>query len=206
MRHRLPVWLPNMLGVGLALVLIGLIDWRVRPLLLEAAEVKLRNEVLDLLYQAVEEVPLSYDTVIRLERDDTGRVTLLQINMSALSAYRSQLTDLLLERIERLRSVRIRVPMGALAGIDLFSGWGLKLPVRVLAVSVVKVDMENYFTSAGINQTRHQILLNIAVESRLLFSAGVERVETGVSLPVAETIIVGAVPEQAIYLPVVEEK
>ena len=56
-------------------------------------------------------------------------------------------------------------------------------------------NYRNDFTSAGVNQTLHRILLDVSVTARLLLPGGV--VETQVSTPVcvAETVIIGQPPQ-----------
>ena len=75
------------------------------------------------------------------------------------------------------------------------------LPVRVLTAAVPTADFENVFTSAGINQTLHRIMLNVRVECTLLIPGGT--VDTAVEAQVcaAETLLVGQVPDAYLELP-----
>ena len=76
-----------------------------------------------------------------------------------------------------------------------------KKPVRVLTAAVPAADFENVFTSAGINQTLHQVMLHIRVECTLLIPGGT--VDTAVETRVcaAETLLVGQVPDAYLELP-----
>lgn len=69
------------------------------------------------------------------------------------------------------------------------------MPLRLTLSGNVNADFKSSFESAGINQTKHQIYLNIhtSVYSFLPGFNTTTDVETNV--PVAETIIVGAVPQ-----------
>ena len=93
------------------------------------------------------------------------------------------------------------MPLGSLTGFSTASDWGPTLPVGVLTAAVPKAEFSNRFTAQGINQTLHQIMLDITVEVTLLIPGG--RAETSVTAQVcvAETLLVGEVPDTYLGLP-----
>lgn len=191
--------LPALLGVGLALVCVSCMDARLRPVLITIAQAKVTNEVTHtvdtLVSQTVAAQGLTYDQLITMEKDEQGRITALTSNMSALNALRSQLVTLAVEKIDRLDTQSLGVPLGNLTGVSLLSGHGPEVPVRVVSTGIAHGEFTNSFTEAGINQTRHQILLNLTVSVTILLPG--EDVDTVITtqVPVAETVIVGAVPD-----------
>ena len=56
------------------------------------------------------------------------------------------------------------------------------------------------FTSAGINQTRHRILIEVHAGFRILTPFGGEDREIVSTYPVTDTVIVGTVPERYTYI------
>ena len=93
------------------------------------------------------------------------------------------------------------------AGISRRKGPGL--PIRVVALSTTDADFYSEFTSAGINQTHQRILLEIKICMSVLTPAGTESVDVASVIVVAETVIVGSVPDsyfQLGQLPSSEEK
>ena len=182
-------------GVGLALTMIHRVNLQIRPMMVQLAGVRVNNEVVRVLDEAVEELPLSYDTVVTMEKDTSGRVTALKSDMKAIGQYRAQLVSLLTDKVDRLKTQTIRIPLGSLSGIDLLSGRGPGVPVKVLSIGAVRSEFENEFTSAGINQTLHRILLTITVTADLLLPGAAAQREIQHQLCVAETVIVGAVPD-----------
>lgn len=199
-RHWSRSYLPALLGFGLALLFIHLVNGRIRPIMIDLASAQINNEVVSLLHKAVEEAPLPYDQVVSLEKDAQGRITLLKSDMNTVSAYRSKLVEKLVGSVDDLRARNVRVPLGSLTGIDLLSGRGPGIPVKMLSIGVVRSEFENLFTSAGINQTRHQIMLNITVDTKIVMPGVRDHTEVSTQICVAETIIVGAVPEHFTYL------
>ena len=57
------------------------------------------------------------------------------------------------------------------------------------------------FTSAGINQTLHQIMLDVEVEITLLIPGGKTETRVDAAVCVAETLLMGQVPDTYLGLP-----
>ena len=94
----------------------------------------------------------------------------------------------------------LAIPLGNLTGIVLFSALGPSVRVRVQSVGDVKTAYENEFTSAGVNQTKHSIYLNTEVTVYLLIPGEIIPVTVQERVCVAETIIVGDVPDTYLNL------
>ena len=80
----------------------------------------------------------------------------------------------------------------------LFSGKGPRLPVRVLTVSNCDAEFSSSFQEAGINQTLHRITMQVAMNITLLTPAGTQTVCVDSGVVVAETILIGQVPDTLI--------
>ena len=59
----------------------------------------------------------------------------------------------------------------------------------------------NVFTSSGINQTLHQVMLNVQVECTLLIPGGTVDTVVEAQVCAAETLLVGQVPDTYLELP-----
>ena len=57
-----------------------------------------------------------------------------------------------------------------------------------------QVEVENNFSSEGINQTKHEIILNVKTNVTVIIPTGNILAEITTQIPVADTIIVGKVP------------
>lgn len=195
---RIQLVLSAVIGVGLALAVIHCCNAMLRPQLTALAEVKVRNRLTVISNQAVlDELnaeDLSYSDVVTLQTKD-GIVTTLTTNTAQLNRLRIVVIDDIIPQVEELDSLDLGIPFGALTGIDLLSSFGPLLPVRVLSVSSADAVYRNDFTDAGINQTLHRIMLDVSITAHLLFPSGVIEIQVATPVCVAETIIVGQVPE-----------
>ena len=58
--------------------------------------------------------------------------------------------------------------MGTVSGMYVFSGRGPNLKIKVIPKGIVKPILKSEFTPAGINQTRHRILIDIGIQLQII--------------------------------------
>jgi sporulation protein YunB len=89
----------------------------------------------------------------------------------------------------------IKIPIGNAVGGVIFTGRGPSFTVKILSVASVQTRFTNSFENAGINQTRHKIMLEVSAVINLYVPGTRETTTTVTTLvEVAETVIVGQVP------------
>ncbi len=66
--------------------------------------------------------------------------------------------------------------------------------MRVLSLRSTNAELESSLTPAGINQTLHRLELRVEVELLLLSPAGLLSRQVSASVPIAQTILLGDVP------------
>ncbi len=204
-RRRCPAILP---ALALALVLFGLF-WRavndclrpaVETLAVSEAKTRITRAVTQAVSTCVAEQNLTYGDFITMETDASGRVTSLTGNLSSTSLLRSELVQYIAGELDGLRQESFGVPLGTLTGWLIFSGKGPTVQVDLLSVGDVTVPLRHGVEEAGINQTLHRVLLDVSVTAHLLLPG--ETVTAGVDTEVcvAETVIVGQVPDTYLYM------
>lgn len=198
------LWLSVVLAGALLGTLILWFDRQLCPVLETLAETEVRNAVTaavnDAISAGIVENEVSYDDIITVETDESGRVTALKSNMAGANLLRSRLLEAALEEVSGLSERDFSIPMGNLLGMDVLSGRGPRVRVTVLSAGSAGAVYQNEFTAAGVNQTLHRVLLEITVTVRILLPG--RNLETQVTTPVcvAETVIVGQVPETYLQL------
>lgn len=68
-------------------------------------------------------------------------------------------------------------------------------------MGMVDVNFGTEFEHAGINQTRHRVYLIVNTEAKVIVPFNSSNMHVTTYLPVAETIIVGKIPENYICVP-----
>lgn len=191
-------WMVILLLLAL-LVPAAVMRMRLFPMVEELAVTRVTNQTARLINDAIDaqirDGVVDYSNMVLLEKDDTGAVTALKTNISEMNALKTRILDTVNEEILQLNVEEIGVPIGNLLIPALFSGRGPYLPVKVLTVRSSEAAFSNQFTQAGINQTLHQIIMTITIDMTIVTPAGTEQVDTSSQVVVAETVIVGTVPE-----------
>ena len=149
---------------------------------------------------------ITYDKLVELEKDTQGNVTAVRSNVAGLNRFRTALTARIDENLADLSVEELGIPVGSVVLPELFSGMGPRLVVRVLAVRTSDAAFRNRFSTVGINQTLHQIFIDIHVTVTILSLAGTQELAVDVTVLAAETVIVGNVPSTYIGLGGPEEE
>ena len=176
---------------------------QLRPLLDRLAVARVSNTVNRIVVAAVNEAvdsgAIRYDQLISFEKDNDGRIAAVHSNMAVCNRLQSEILDRILTRIEEVPPRDLSIPVGTLLGSTLLAGRGPRIRVRMEAAGSSSARFENTFASAGINQTNHQIVLHIDVNVTILLPGFTTATKVSNAVTVAETVIVGAVPETYTY-------
>ena len=192
--------LSAILGIALAVLFISQLNERLRPILYELAISQTSNCITAAIDNAVSEQAISYNDLVTLERSVGGDIVALTSNMARANILRAQLLETSLEALKGLESMEFSVPLGTIYDWDLLSGRGPNVGVRVLYTGTASAEFENSFSSAGINQTCHQIVFRVKADISVLLPGRQEKTTVDTKVCVAETIIVGKVPETYLQL------
>ena len=196
---RLLVLAPLALAVAYALALHA-----IRPLLLEHAQNYVVHEASFALYDALTDTVYQnraeYENLVQLERDQNQAVTALRTDGILASRLKVQVSQAVYEALDELEHGQMAVSLGSLVAPDLLGGAGPAFRVGVSGLGYVQADFISAFTDAGINQTRHQIILEVTAEIGILTGLGSVDATVANELVVTDTVLVGRVPEQYTYI------
>ena len=188
-----------LLSVSLILLVFALgVSRNLVPVMTEMAV----NEANELVTSAVNNAitarlldgSLSYGELIHLEKDSSGNITALTTDMAQINALQAMITNEVLAYVGDLGETRMRIPLGNILGGSLLSGRGPGIGFRVVTLGNPSATFSNEFLTAGINQTKHQIMLEISIQVNILVPGHATQETISTQVLVAETVIVGDVP------------
>ena len=181
-----------------AAVVLKYSEYKIRPVIASMAAVHAESigskVVSEAINEEIEENNISYDDLISFEKDESGRIAALKTDIIMINRLKSKLSVVILNRLLDLDDINLYIPVGNLINGEFFSGRGPKIEIIVIPIGSVTTNITNVFTSAGINQTRHQIMLEVYVTVSIIMPFSVESTDIYTSIAIAETIIVGDVP------------
>ena len=193
----------------LLLALFLLIDRNFRPLVFSLAEARSAAMASQVLSGALAEATqdgVTYEDLMNVKMDQSGQVALLSANTMAMNRLATRAGDAALRRLNNMSSERVTVPLGAVLGTTLFSGSGPGVPVSIVPIGSIFTDFATEFEACGINQTRHKVYLQVTANIRIVIPTGAKTTQVSANMLVAESIIVGRVPEGFVGYDLTEEE
>ena len=198
-RPLAPLALTLAVAILVAAGCVGVLEARLRPMVVLSAQAQAQNAITAVAEETVvedlAERGVDYNDFVTIQRDSSGAITALTTDMAALNLLRSQLVADVLEALEGVDVSQIQVPLGSLVDLDILWGLGPTLKVHAMTVGTVDGEFFSEFTSAGVNQTLHRICLKLTVPLTLMLPGGAVETVSETELCVAETVIVGQVPQ-----------
>ena len=174
-----------------------LIERKLHPMVSAVAKAQISNTVNHTLSVGMADdlARIKYEELVTIQRDQNGNIIALTTNMGQINSLRSTLVSAASETLEQLQISDIRLPLGSLLGSDFLWAHGPSIRVRAMSIGTVSTAFESEFTSAGVNQTLHRIWLEITAPTTVLLPGGPVEVPVSSRLCMAETVIVGRVPD-----------
>ena len=186
-----------MLVILLAAFLI--LRGRYRTVIQELAETQVKNSTSDLTNDAIAKQiaagNIAYDRIVFFEKDLDGRITALKTNMTEVNRLKTDILNIINDEILALDTSDIGIPLGSLFFPELLSGKGPAIPVHILSIRNSDANFISHFSEAGINQTLHQLTMEVSVDVAVLVLGRTSSFTITSEVVVAETVIIGDVPE-----------
>ena len=193
-------WLMR-LGIIALVLLILLLSLRgkYRYVISDLAKTSVMNTTSDLTNDAIARQiatgNIAYDRIVFFEKDLDGRITALKTNMSEVNRLKTDVLNIINDEILALDSSDIGIPIGSLFLPELFSGKGPAIPVHILSIRNSDANFVSSFSQAGINQTLHRLNMEVSIDVAVLVLGETSSFTMSSEVVVAETIIVGQVPQ-----------
>ena len=165
----------------------------------ELAQIQIMNATSDLINDAVdgliEKGDIHYDRIVYFEKDLDGRITALKTNMSEVNRLKTDTLQLINDEILALDQTHLGIPLGSLFLPEFLSGRGPVIPVQIISIRNSDASFSSAFSQAGINQTLHKLNMRVSVDVAVLVFGQTDIFTVTSEVVVAETIIVGDVPD-----------
>lgn len=200
MRRRMRKFLHFLIVIFL-LALVIYIAFRIqyRDTIRSLAETQVRNATSDLINDAIDRQidigNIQYDRIVYFEKDLNGKITALKTNMSEVNRLKTAILNIINDEILAIDTTDISIPLGSLFFPEFISGRGPAIPVHILSIRNSDASFSSDFTEAGINQTLQRINMEVLVDVSILVLGRTQSFTVASQVIVAETIIVGQVPD-----------
>lgn len=183
-------------------------DQRVMPSVTEIATIMAKSQTLDIINKKSVDIlskDFKYDEMVKIEKDNQGNIILIQADTGKLNYIAAELSTECNKELSDMKNTAIKVPLGWMSDKSAFYNVGPKISVEIEPIGNISTSYESKFESAGINQTRHKIYLNVTAKIRLKLPLRNQDAEVSTQVPVSDTIIVGKIPNTTLGFPTNEQ-
>lgn len=183
----------------LLLTLFFVLRSKYRLVIEELAQTQIKNTTSDLTNDAIAKQiasgEIQYDRIVFFEKDLEGRITALKTNMSEVNRLKTDILNIINDEILALDHSDIGIPLGSLFFPEVLSGRGPAIPVNILSIRNSDASFVSHFSQAGINQTLHRLNMEVSIDVAVLVLGQTSSFTINSEVVVAETVIVGDVPQ-----------
>ncbi|MBQ8789906.1 MAG: sporulation protein YunB [Ruminiclostridium sp.] len=190
--------------VGISLILVGialLLYTLIRPNIIRICRYTAKALVSDLIEETInsglqtDENQIEYSDLVEITCSENGRVSAVKSNTPLINRLKSDLVTSINQRLAVGDTDTVMLSLGTLSGFPFLQGAGPSVSLRTEPKGYASAVFISEFTDAGINQTRHRIIMRTTVDAVAFIPF--YTVETSISSDflIAETIIVGDIPE-----------
>lgn len=200
-RKKLKLKVKLLLVLVLSIAVIFFVDAQIRPVIQSMAQYRAKNMATQIMNQAVYQVldqkAETLDNILTIQRDEQGNISAIEANTAFINRIQAELSESIVGSFAEIADKEeneIDIPIGTLLGIQIFSGRGPEIRMKIVPNGSVKTVTESKFTSSGINQTLHQIVVNVEATVTAIIPGYTTSVSVPANYILAETLIVGSVP------------
>ncbi len=183
------------IGAIIAAVCI-FIKSNVNPMIVTISNERIRALTTDAVSSSVLDIMSENSSVeyLKVTRDDKQNIKSVDMNTAAINDLAQKITLSAQKRINEIGNDGIKIPVGSLRGVTLFTGLGPDINIKIYLVGSTQTQIISMFTSAGINQTLHRLYINIAGSVAVAVPGLPSTIKTSTQVLMSEMIIVGEVP------------
>ena len=171
---------------------------RINPVIRSYTKAKINaitEQALNIAVSNVINASINYDSVINIAYTNTGEIAYLNANQYIINTISREVVKNAQELMLTIGEDGVAVPLGTFSGLSIFNGRGPNVKLQMVPVGIVASNFNSVFTSVGINNTLHQLFLNVSAKVELILPLKNCVVNIEQSVLLCEAIVVGKVPE-----------
>lgn len=196
-------WIIIALIVAMPILIFNIIDQNITPAIMSIAGTRAHHVATEAINKAIYDKVLAnvnYSDLIIVHKDSQQRITMMQANSVRIGRIVSQANLEIKDSLSNMEEQEILVPLGQAFGSRILANSGPKIKVRIVPYGTVDVKFSDEFQQAGINQVRHILYINIDTTVKIIIPTMTESASVNNRIPIAESVIVGEVPDTYVGL------
>ncbi|MBL4938098.1 sporulation protein YunB [Clostridium sp. YIM B02515] len=200
---KIKIVLGLLLVVAFFNIFIYILDKVVTPTVMAVADAEMRAKSMEIINTSILKEyskQFNYDDIIKVEKDEHGNISMLKADTLKMSKIASDVALNSQKELKALGHIGIKVPIGYIFNNNILANIGPDVSVKMEPIGYIETKYQSEFESAGINQTRHKIYVQVYAKVRIIIPTKKDDIEVKSEVPISETIIVGKTPDTSINL------
>lgn len=198
-RRRYTLLKAVLFALTVSMALLVVFEFRIRPVFSEIALARAQSLAVTTINDEVNRIFISegmeYGELMTIQKDSSGRISAIISQSGEINRLKAEVAQKVQNALHKTNKMITYIPLGTFLSKGLFSGYGPRVPVRLTPIGRANVEIEDSFLDAGINQTRHEIHLTVKAKINVLMVGGSIAADVETVLPLAQSVIVGEVPQ-----------
>lgn len=161
-----------------------------------AAETKaITEKAVNLAVSNVINRTISYDTLMDINYNSNGEIVSFSANQYEINSISREIVKETQYQINNIGQDGLKLNIGTFSGIPILIGRGPKITLKLVPIGAVGSKFESRFDSVGINMTKHTLFLYVDVHVNIVLPVKAYDVHSVNQVLLAESIIMGKVPD-----------
>lgn len=174
------------------------IDKDIKPVLFQISSSEIKILATESINRVVKEElsnNIKYSDLVIIKTGKEGEISSVELNTVEMNKFGSKVALRVQEEMKFLGGRGVSIPLGVITGSSILSYLGPEINVKVKPLGNVATDFKSEFEAAGINQTRYRVYITVNTELQIMVPFGGDKLNVSSTIPIAETLIVGKVPD-----------
>jgi len=173
------------------------------PAIISMADVEMRAKVTETINTIViNEFSNNndYKNLVDIEKDGDGNIVLLSADTMKMNKIAGEIAAQAQKQLNDLGIIGIKIPFAFILNNNILAYYGPSITVKMRPLGYIETSYSSDFQSAGINQTRLKIYINVSTDMRVTIPLKSSDSKVKNQIPISETIVVGKIPQTAISM------
>ena len=135
-----------------------------------------------------------YEDLAVVIKDSNENIKMIKLNIIPINEIASDVALKIQNELDNVKSSKFSIKFGCFTGIRILSYMGPNIKISMSTIGDVETNFRSEFKSTGINQTLHQIILDITCNVTIVtpYNCTTEKITNQIVL--AESVIIGDIP------------
>lgn len=191
-------------SIILIVVLIIFIESKIVTTVIPVAEYKSKQASLNFMNTSINQIlseeSCNFSDLVRVKYDNIGKISSIETNTTEINKVQAQVSKDINNKFSEICNEDINVNLGTITGLSIFIGKGPLINFKVVPNGNVNTILSSQFYEAGINQTTHQIKLDIVADVKVIIPGRQLPITISNTYILTDTVIVGSVPDGYTYI------